>query len=186
MLKSGFLSMSNFLLREGDSHRIKTVLMGIQQDLQADLVLLLDRGGQQIGAEGLIVDFDLTSISSLAAANLAATDELARLIGERQFAALYHQGTRRSIHISSVANAFTMVLVFREAVFSGKLRWKLRKSAASLEHAVNCIMNEIEAQKEVQASESSAESIPYFTDEEIDKLFKHLSPSQKKSERDKP
>jgi hypothetical protein len=173
------MSMSNFLLREGDSHRIKSVLVGIQKELHADLVLLLDRGGQQISAEGSVEDFDLTSISSLAAANLAATDGLARLIGEPQFAALYHQGNQRSIHISSLAGEFTLVLVFREAVFSGRLRWKVRKSAASLEHAVTCIMNEIEAQIKTPALETSSDTVPFFTDEEIDKLFKHLTPKSK-------
>jgi predicted regulator of Ras-like GTPase activity (Roadblock/LC7/MglB family) len=175
------MSLSNFLLNESEHSRIKSILAKIQEELQADLVLLIDRSGQQIAAEGSLVDFDLTAIASLAAANLAATEGLAHLVGESQFAALHHQGNYRSIHITSVARQLTLVLVFRETVVSGKVRWKVKKSAASLDHAVENIQKDMETQR---AELAGAPSVPFFTDEEIDKLFGRLDakPNQERKE----
>jgi hypothetical protein len=75
----------------------------------------------------------------------------------------------------------TLVLVFRETVVSGKVRWKVKKSAASLDHAVENIQKDMETQR---AELAGAPSVPFFTDEEIDKLFGRLDakPNQERKE----
>src|SRR5512136_1839916 len=79
--ESATMSLNNIALSEPDYQRIKDVLRGIQQELDSELVLLIHRNGQQIAFEGPVKDLDLTSLSSLAAASLAATDGLARIVG---------------------------------------------------------------------------------------------------------
>jgi hypothetical protein len=54
---------------------------------------------------GELEQFDTTSLASLTAGNVAATDGLAKLIGEKEFSILFHEGERDNIHISIVASA---------------------------------------------------------------------------------
>jgi predicted regulator of Ras-like GTPase activity (Roadblock/LC7/MglB family) len=164
----GRMNLSNISLHELEFGRLKSILAKTQRDLRADLVLLIDRSGHQIAAEGPAENLDLTALSSLAAANLAATDGLAHLIGEPDFSILYHQGKSRNIHISDVLKRFSLVLVFDETVSLGMVRWKVKRATASLE--------DLEAEAKSEAANSSAPAAPRFTDEEIDRLFGKLTP----------
>ena len=46
------------------------------------------------------------------AGNVAATDGLAKLIGEKEFSILFHEGERDNIHISLVAQRVILVVIF--------------------------------------------------------------------------
>jgi predicted regulator of Ras-like GTPase activity (Roadblock/LC7/MglB family) len=163
------MNPSNIILYEGEYSRLKSVLSRTQRDLQADLVLLIDRNGQQIASEGTALDIDLTSMSSLAAANLAATEGLAQLVGEPEFSILYHQGKHRSIHISSVAKRFSLVLVFNESVSLGMVRLRVKHATAYLEEIFRIFARKMET--EARTVSTSGSGPLDFTDEEIDKLF---------------
>jgi predicted regulator of Ras-like GTPase activity (Roadblock/LC7/MglB family) len=165
------MNLSNIALHELEYGRLKAILAKTQRDLRADLVLLIDRSGHQIASEGPARGLDLTALSSLAAANLAATDGLARLIGEPDFSILYHQGKNRNIHISDVSKRFSLVLVFDDTVSLGMVRWKVKRATASLDDLFRAILRKLEAK--VEAPDAST---PSFTDEEIDRLFGRLGP----------
>jgi predicted regulator of Ras-like GTPase activity (Roadblock/LC7/MglB family) len=168
--------LSNIFLHETEYLRLKSILVMIQRDLRADLVLLIDRSGQQIASEGSAHGIDMTAFSSLAAANIAATDGLARLIGEPDFSILYHQGKRRSIHISDVAKRFSLVVVFDGGVALGMVRLRVKRATAYLEELLRGFLRK--ADSAGLASKAASGSAPplCFTDEEIDKLFSFLKP----------
>ena len=147
--------------------------MKTQHDLRAELVLLIDRGGHQIAWEGPSRDIDLTALSSLAAANIAATDGLARVVGEADFSIIYHQGRNRNIHISDVSRRFSLVLVFDDAVSLGMVRWKAKRAAASLEDLLRSLVRRVDP-KAGGAAAAAGPTPPQFTDEDIDKLFGHF------------
>jgi predicted regulator of Ras-like GTPase activity (Roadblock/LC7/MglB family) len=173
----GRMNLSNLALHESEFGRLKSILAKTQRDLRADLVLLIDRSGHQIAAEGPADNLDLTALSSLAAANLAATDGLAHLIGEPDFSILYHQGKNRNIHISDVLKRFSLVLVFDETVSLGMVRWKVKRATASLEDLFRVMLRKAEAEAKNEAANASAQPAgPRFTDEEIDRLFGQLNP----------
>lgn len=161
------MNPSNIILYEGEYSRLKSVLSRTQRDLHADLVLLIDRNGQQIASEGTAQDIDLTSMASLAAANLAATEGLAQLVGEPEFSILYHQGKHRSIHISAVAKRFSLVLVFNESVSLGMVRLRVKHATAYLEEIFRIFARKMESEERSASSSGPLD----FTDEEIDKLF---------------
>ena len=70
------MNSGSIVLYEAEYSRVKAILSRAQGELRADLVLLIDRDGHQIASEGSARDIDLTSLASLASANLAATDGL--------------------------------------------------------------------------------------------------------------
>ncbi len=167
---------SNIVLHEAEYLRLKSILVMTQRDLRADLVLLIDRSGQQIASEGPAHNIDMTSLSSLAAANIAATDGLARLVGEPEFSILYHQGKHRSIHISDVARRFSLVVVFDETVALGMVRLRVKRATAYLEEILKGFLRKTEGGGPVTKAAPAAASPFYFTDEDIDKMFSVLKP----------
>jgi predicted regulator of Ras-like GTPase activity (Roadblock/LC7/MglB family) len=170
------MNPSNIVLYEAEYLRLKSILVMTQRDLRADLVLLIDRSGQQIASEGPAHGIDMTALSSLAAANIAATDGLARLVGEPEFSILYHQGKHRSIHISDVAKRFSLVVVFDESVALGMVRLRVKRATAYLEEILRSFLRKTEAAPAANKAAPGSASPIYFTDEDIDKLFSSLTP----------
>src|SRR5688572_10873277 len=164
------MNPSNLVLYEAEHFRLKSILGKTQRDLRADLVLLIDRNGQQIAAEETARTFDLTALASLAAANIAATDGLARLVGESEFSSLYHQGKHHSIHISAVSNRFSLVVVFDETVSLGLVRLRVKHATVCLEEVFR-LFNRQEKTDASPAGKTFGSSPLAFTDEDIDKLF---------------
>jgi predicted regulator of Ras-like GTPase activity (Roadblock/LC7/MglB family) len=170
------MSPSNIVLYEAEYLRLKSILAMTQRDLRAELVLLIDRSGQQIAFEGPARGIDLTALASLAAANIAATDGLARLVGEPEFSILFHQGKRRSIHISDIAKRFSLVVVFDDSVSLGMVRLRVKRATAYLEEVFRGFMRKTEISGSSPKAASGSTTPLYFTDEDIDKLFNIFKP----------
>ena len=167
------MNLSELLLHEPEYQRLRGILAKTQRDLRAALVLLIDRAGHEIASEGKGLGADHTALAALAAANLAATQELARLVGETEFSIIYHQGRCRSIHVSDVAKRFSLVLVFDDSVSLGVVRWKVKRATASLEEIFRGL---IDRPKTAMVAAGAAASPAHFTDAEIEKLIKHFAP----------
>ena len=161
----------NIVLFEGEFSRLKTILARTQRALSADLVALIERSGQTLVHDGPAQDIDLTALASLAAANLAATDGLARVVGEPEFSVLYHQGKHRNIHISAVMKRFCLVVVFNDAVSLGMVRLRVKHAGAYLEELFGRLNRQQSQASEAGAAPKAAGTELEFTDEEIDKLF---------------
>ncbi len=170
------MNPSNIVLYEAEYLRLKSILGMTQKDLRAELVLLIDRSGQQIAFEGPARGIDMTALASLAAANIAATDGLARLLGEPEFSVLYHQGKRRSIQISDVAKKFSLVVVFDDSVSLGMVRLRVKRAKAYLEEAFRGFVRKKESAMPAAKVVAGPASPLHFTDEDIDKLFSFLKP----------
>jgi predicted regulator of Ras-like GTPase activity (Roadblock/LC7/MglB family) len=152
------------LIREQRYHEIKAVLARLRLDASARLVVLVDKDGQQIAVHGDLADLDTTSLASLVAGNVAATGGMAKLIGEREFPTLSHEGDRESIHISVIGRVL-LVVVFDQRSSLGLV--KLRSKQVS--HELAATFSEIERESLATASKS----LPFgdITDEDIDSLF---------------
>jgi predicted regulator of Ras-like GTPase activity (Roadblock/LC7/MglB family) len=169
------MNVKSIALHEKEFGRLKGILSQTQKDLGADLVMLIDRSGQQIATEGPGGDIDQTALASLAAANIAATNGMANLVGEPCFSTLYHQGSRRSIHISEVSKSLALVLVFGQNMAPGMVRWRVRQVAASLDEVLTAFFRRMESNVEPAAESAESSSARLFTDEELDRLFDQMS-----------
>ena len=105
-----------------------------------------------------------TSLASLAAANLAATDGLANLVGEGEFSVLVHQGRNRSLYISDLLQKFSLVLVFNAATTLGLVRYKAKKAVILLEEVIQDVLRR--SGKDAPTMEN-----PDFSEEELEKLL---------------
>jgi hypothetical protein len=114
---------------------------------------------------------DTTSLASLTAGNVAATDGLARLIGEREFPVLFHEGERDNVYISVVGQRVILVVIFDERSSLGLVRLRVRKANAELERIFEVIQQKVEAEKSRRLSGYES-PFAEITDEDIDNLFK--------------
>lgn len=158
------MSSSTFNLHELEFQRIQAILTKMQRELRAELVLLISRSGQPIVISGSTEKIDCTALSSLAAANLAATDGLANIVGEREFSVLVHQGRTRSIFISDLLKRFSLVLVFDASASSGLIRYKCKHTTLLLEDVIR------DFQRRIEKTEPET-GIPQFSDEELEELL---------------
>lgn len=90
---------------------------------EAELTVVIDRGGNVISQYGDMTVMDVTIIAALAAGSFAATKELARRIGEVEFNALYHQGNGNHIFMNSVDDETIMITVFGRRTTVGLVRF---------------------------------------------------------------
>jgi predicted regulator of Ras-like GTPase activity (Roadblock/LC7/MglB family) len=163
--------MSDFILFDEEFRLIKDVISRLKADAQAKVVFIVDKNGQQIAAQGDMESLDTTSLASLTAGNVAATDGLARLIGEREFPVLFHEGERDNVYISVVGQRVILVVIFDERSSLGLVRLRVRKANAELERIFETIQQKVEAEK-TRRLEGFDSPFAEITDEDIDNLFR--------------
>jgi predicted regulator of Ras-like GTPase activity (Roadblock/LC7/MglB family) len=164
------MTLPDLVLYDEEFRKIKESLQRLASEANANVVFLVDKNGQQIAAVGDVQSIDTTSLASLTAGNVAATDGLARLIGEKEFSILFHEGERDNIHISIVAQRVILVVIFDERTSLGLVRLRVRRAMAELEKIFEDIARK--AEREKQAIQADFDS-PFaeITDEDIDRLF---------------
>ena len=162
------MSFDHLVMYQEEFQRLEEALKRLRQEANARAVFLIDKNGQQIAASGETGEFDSTSLASLTAGNVAATDGLAKLIGEREFSVLFHEGQRDHIHISIVAKRAILLVIFDERSSLGLVRLRVKRATAEMDKIFEAML-----QKGEKSAAGQAPSSPFaeITDEDIDALF---------------
>src|SRR6476620_1311528 len=163
------MSTPDLVLYDEEFQKIKEALQRLASDANANVVFLVDKNGQQIAAVGDLQSLDTTSLASLTAGNVAATYGLARLIGEKEFSILFHEGERDNIHISIVAQRVIVVVIFDTRSSLGLVRLRVKKASLELTEVFEKIVKKISSEKEAGTLDDSP--FAEITDEDIDSLF---------------
>jgi predicted regulator of Ras-like GTPase activity (Roadblock/LC7/MglB family) len=122
-----------------------------------------------ISAVGETEHLDTTSLASLTAGNIAATGGLAKLIGEKEFSILFHEGEKDNLHISIVAGRVILVVIFDQRSSLGLVRLRVKKASDELG-----VVFEDLARKAQEMEKSGSNQSPFaeITDDDIDNLFR--------------
>lgn len=110
------------VIQKEDAARIHEILTRFLGDSGAGEALLIDRGGQLLAMDGAAPALDAVSISALAAAAFSSTAAMAQLLGETEFTVLFHEGIKRSIHVSTVDADAILLAIFDERTTVGMVR----------------------------------------------------------------
>lgn len=161
--------MSDLVLVEADHVRLSALLEKLRQDSSGRVVFLIDKNGQQIGSAGDLAGLDPTSLASLAAGNVAATDGLAKLLGEKEFSVLFHEGEHDNLHISLVGGRAILVVIFDEHSSLGLVRLRVRKATGEIAVVLDDIIARSRSHRGVPVG--TAAPFTEITDEDIDALF---------------
>jgi predicted regulator of Ras-like GTPase activity (Roadblock/LC7/MglB family) len=137
------------------------VLGDFLKKAEAELTVVIDRGGNVISQFGDRNVMDVTIIAALAAGSFAATRELARRIGEIEFNALYHQGNGSHMFMNSVDDDTIMITVFGPRTTVGLVRFY---SAAAAQNVANLLKTLQRGGHGLEFSAADISAAPIFTD----------------------
>ena len=115
-----------------DIERIDRLLAEFLRLSGAKCALLIDKEGHLVTRKGEVRTVDMDTISALVAGSFAATKEMARLLGEQEFTALYHQGTRDNIQLSLVGDRTLLTILFDDRTTVGMVRLYASETAKKL------------------------------------------------------
>jgi predicted regulator of Ras-like GTPase activity (Roadblock/LC7/MglB family) len=155
---------------EEESRKIDEELQKLYQQANAKLVFLVDKNGQLIASAGETRDIDTTSLASLTAGNIAATGGIARLLGEREFSILFHEGEKDNIHISLIGQRIILVVIFDSRTSLGLVRLRVKKVSEMLGQIFDGITQKVEKERGEGKQEESL--FAEISDEDIDNLFR--------------
>ena len=157
------------VMYEEEFTQIQGVVDRLVREANAKVVFIVDKNGQLIAASGDVEEIDTTSLASLTAGNIAATGGMAKLLGEKEFSILFHEGQRDNIHISIIGQRVILVVIFDQRSSLGLVRLRVKKSAEVLGTIFDQILTKVEAGK--GAGKGGDSPFAEITDEDIDKLF---------------
>lgn len=156
--------IQQMVIHEEDYRRITAVCDRLTRDANAKAVFLVDKNGQLIASSGATDNIDTTSLASLTAGNIAATGGLAKLLGEREFSILFHEGEKDNLHISIVAQKVILVVIFDSRSSLGLVRLRVKKASEEL----GLVILDVQRRGDTMGVQSPFAEI---SDEDIDNLF---------------
>ncbi|HEX6587490.1 MAG TPA: roadblock/LC7 domain-containing protein [Longimicrobiales bacterium] len=116
-----------------DLEQLDHLLLTFLDTTSARCALLVDRSGQLLTFAGDGLTFDGTAFASLAAADFAASDQLAQLLGEDEFKALYHQGEKDSMYLVDIHGRAILAALFNGGTTLGLVRLTTRRLLPEIE-----------------------------------------------------
>lgn len=158
------MANQQMVLYEEEFKLISGICERLNKEANAKAVLLIDKNGQFITSHGDVKDLDTTSLASLTAGNIAATSGLAKIIGEREFPNIFHEGEKDNLHLSIVAQRAILVVMFDQRSSLGLVRLRVKKTSEELAAVFTSM---------VQKAASQDQNTPFgeITDDDIENLF---------------
>ena len=158
---------SSFVMYDEELKKINAISEKLLRESNAKVIFLVDKNGQLITAVGDTGHLDTTSLASLTAGNIAATGGLAKLIGEKEFSILFHEGEKDNIHISIIGGRVILVVIFDQRSSLGLVRLRVKKAGDELA----IIFDELAAKAAAQEKGGADSPFAEITDDDIDNLF---------------
>jgi predicted regulator of Ras-like GTPase activity (Roadblock/LC7/MglB family) len=146
---------------------IKDSLNKLMRASDAKAVLIIDRDGRLITAQGDVAKIDLSAFATLSAADFAATAQLASLIGEPEFTTLYHQGVKEHLYFSTIAEGLILAVLFDQRTTLGLVRVRVKNTANELARIMVNIFKKSDEKPVGFGDDFTREA-----ENEIDKLFR--------------
>jgi len=162
------MSNPQMVMYDEEFQEINEVIERLLKEANAKVIFLVDKNGQLISGVGDTERFDTTSLASLTAGNITATGGLAKLIGEKEFSILFHEGEKDNLHISIVGGRVILVVLFDSRSSLGLVRLRVKKSSDELSMIFDKLMKKAEDKQKKGTSDFPFAEI---TDDDIDNLF---------------
>jgi len=153
------------VMYEEEFKQISGAIARLNREANSKAVFLVDKNGQLIASAGETIKIDSTSLASLTAGNIAATGGLAKLIGEREFSILFHEGEKDNIHISVIGQRVILVVIFDERSSLGLVRLRVKKAGQELDTIFSTLSKKA-------SSPTTSSPFAEISDEDIENLFK--------------
>jgi predicted regulator of Ras-like GTPase activity (Roadblock/LC7/MglB family) len=153
-------------LRPEEDKELREILTSIAEESKSKIVFLIDKSGQLISrSESPAFTSDDVTFASLTAGNVAASEALSKLLGDRSLNHMFTETETEGIYMIVVAEKYILVSIFdKYATNLGILRVKIKKYYEKLED----LMKRIE---ERAKKEGSVPADINIDDIDLDTLF---------------
>lgn len=158
------LRKSRLVFYENDVARLDAEIDTFLELSKARCALLVDRDGHLVTRRGEPVKTSEETVSALIAGSFAATREMARLLGENEFAILFHQGSRDSIQLQLIGDRTLLATLFDGRTNLGMVRFYAQESAGR----ISDILTEVHTQ---ERRADLTEEFGSGAEDALDKLF---------------
>lgn len=158
----------SLVLYDEDFKRIEKELIKLNKLSNAKVSCLVDKDGQMIASVGETADIDTTSLASLTAGNIAATGGMAKLLGEKEFSLLFHEGEKDNIHISLIGQRAILVVIFDHRSSLGLVRLRAKKSVIVLTEIFKQVAEKME---KADYTQDGSDFFTEISEEDIENLF---------------
>ena len=159
-----------FDFTEEQIDQLDEILRQLYWETEAKSIMLSDITGQIILSFGK-TDLNTVSLSALAAGNLAATREMARLIGEpTRFKLLLHEGDTNSVYLSDVGEELLLFAIFGKDTPIGLVRLSTKAAVYKFQRVIDAAFEN----SSTQAIWSKGKTKSSFSDamnKSLDNLF---------------
>lgn len=163
------LPRPDFMLSKEAYTQIADALRELERATRADLAVFCEANGVAVTHAGRLERMHLANFSTLAAANFAATSEMARIVGEQDgFRFLFLEGEERNIYLCNVGYEFLLVITFSKNVALGMVRIYANRAVKKLRE----ILDHVRQTEERLASEILDEDFGALLDKALDASFK--------------
>ena len=130
---------------------INTALLAFVKKANAQAVLLIDQEGHMVARQGFSSTGDSSALAALVAGSFASTREVARILGEKEFRVLFHQGPGQSIHTTLIGDRTLQVAVFNSQIKPGMIQVLCKELAGQLAGLLEEAAKRAPSESETQA-----------------------------------
>ncbi len=162
---------ADWSIYEEDYWAMNSVMSDLLKSSNSRSSLLIDRTGQLVTNVGTPPDFDVVAFASLCAADFEANNQLAKLIGEKDFSTLYHQGVEDSMYLARIARDVILVVLFDKSTTLGLVRLRVKRAVDELSAIVERLFEKLEYRNEEYDDPLADAEFTEGIESEIDKLF---------------
>jgi len=154
-------------LYESDVRQFSDLLNRFLAEAHAHCAVLVDRSGRLLTQAGDTGKMDKITFASLVAGDFAASDQLARLLGEDEFSSLYHAGEGTSMFLADISGWGILAALFNGNTTLGMIRLRSKTVVPQIAR----LFETIAARPKSAATPGMDESWVSEAEDEIDKLF---------------
>jgi predicted regulator of Ras-like GTPase activity (Roadblock/LC7/MglB family) len=158
-------------LVDEDLAPFRVLLHRLLRKSSARTAILTDTSGHHLTLAGKRPEFDLTTFLAVCAGDYAASREMATMLGEDRFQALYHESERSQIYITEIAPASLLVLLFHRESTLGLVRWAVKKYRDDLRLALDAALMTARARAGTDTGTEQQGPTAQSVDDALDAFF---------------
>ena len=131
---------------------IDECLSRLVEDTGGNYALLLDKSGQVIAASGDGNRQDTTALGALIAGSFASSQQIAKLLREKDFRMLLQQGVRENLFIALIDDQWILTIIFNKGTHIGLVKVLTKKATEELSKVLERVHKQQKSRDEIFGS----------------------------------
>ena len=128
--------MSELFVISADSNDLYSRVEEIRTETEAEYILVAHPGGTVIAEAGTLPIGDSSIFAALAAATFSSTGQIAKLLGEKSFSNIVHNGKNRTVFMGSEDSNSVVIILFKSSTIPPEIHFKLPEYVAELQNSI--------------------------------------------------